>query len=347
MNRVKGRSRKRDLRSPMVSIVMPTYNRASLLPRTIESILGQSYSNFRLLIIDDGSNDNTNEVIKEIQKGDLRLEYLQLEQNRGIGFARDIGLLHASGKYVALADSDDLWLSEKLKLQVEAMEKYTEIDILFSDWWNIDHVKATVNRGFEDTYAGMQNLVVHPVADGLWIVESGVEAGILRSNFIQPATMVLRKSVFEKVGRFEAALVTSADHEFGWRAAVLGARYAYLDQVLVERHRLQSSVTAQSVASSMSVLKALEICRSRARELPDRPELLDHIRTAEHRSWRNIIRKHTEDGRRDKVWRAYIASLRYGFSLRTFAFFVIGLGGPLPMSFALKLRRATMWAFQI
>ena len=125
---------------PTVSVVMPTYNRADLLPRTIASILSQDYDDLELLIVDDGSSDNTTEVIREIQEQDSRLRYLQLPENRGIGFAREAGLQHLSGKYIALADSDDLWLPGKLKAQVNVLEKHTRIGILFGDFWNIDYV---------------------------------------------------------------------------------------------------------------------------------------------------------------------------------------------------------------
>ena len=129
--------------APTVSIVMPTYNRADLLPRSIASILSQDFDDLQLLIVDDGSTDNTASVVKEIQNQDSRVRYLRLPENRGIGYARNAGLQHVTGKYIGLADSDDLWLPGKLKTQVEIMEQHPEIEVLFGDFWDIDHLKGT------------------------------------------------------------------------------------------------------------------------------------------------------------------------------------------------------------
>lgn len=327
--------------SPTVSVVMPTYNRAELLPRTIESILSQGLEDFELLIVDDGSTDNTAAVILEIQARDARLRYLPLPENRGIGFARQAGLQHVSGQYVALADSDDLWLPGKLKAQVEVLEKYPEIDILFGDFWNIDYVRGTEASGFAETRAGMKHLAIRPLADELWLIEGGVEIGILKSNFIAAPTMVLRADVFKKVGGFDTTLSTPVDHEFGWRAAVLGARYAYINRPLIRRYRYPSSVTAHTTKAAMQTLDALEICR-RTCEVSGRPDLLTHVRAAENRVWRKLIRAYADKAQRANVWWAYRESLRVGWSLRTFIFFVIGLVGPRAMSYAMRLRTKSL-----
>jgi glycosyltransferase involved in cell wall biosynthesis len=329
------------LSSPTVSVVMPTYNRADLLPQTIASILGQDFNDFELLIVDDGSTDNTAELIQQIQGHDPRLRYARLPQNRGIGFAREAGRRNVSARYLALADSDDLWLPGKLKTQLEILEAHPEIDILFADYWNIDHIKGTKDRGFVHTQAGLQHLTVRHVEDELWLVERGVETGILRSNFIHPPTMVLRAEVFDRIGGFDTALITKADHEFGWRAAVLGARYAYINRPLIERHRYASSATARVVDSSRQLLGALAISRQTCQAL-QRPELLSHIRAAEQRGWCNIIRTYSEEGRRAQLWRAYGESLHYGFSLPILLFFILGLAGPDAIESALSLRTRFM-----
>lgn len=322
--------------SPTVSVVMPTYNRADLLPGTIASILSQDFDDLELLIVDDPSTDNTAEVIKEIQDQDPRLRYVQLPENRGIGFARDAGLQHVSGKYIALADSDDLWLPGKLTAQVEVLQKYPEIDILFGDFWNINHIKGTEESGFAQTQAGMKHLAVRHIADDLWLVEGGVETSILRSNFIAVPTMVLRATVFKKVGSFNASLRIE-DLEFVWRAAVLGAQYAYLNRLLIERHKYQSSVTAHIADAAIQKLKALKVCR-RTCEMAQRLELLDHIRAAEVKTWRRLIWAYGYNGQRAEAVRAFGKSLPCGFSARNLFIFAIALLGPQALSFVQRAR---------
>ena len=120
--------------SPAVSIILPTYDRATLLPAVIASILDQDFADLELVIFDDGSTDNTADLVKGIQERDARLRYVTLAANRGIGYARNAGLRHAAGSFIALADSDDLWFPGRLTAQLEILWRYPEIDILFGDF---------------------------------------------------------------------------------------------------------------------------------------------------------------------------------------------------------------------
>ena len=315
---------------------MPTYNRVDLLPETIKTILSQDYEDLELLIVDDGSTDKTAEVIKEIQAQDQRLRYIQLPENRGIGFARQAGLEHISGIFIALADSDDLWLPGKLTSQIDVLEKHPEIEILFGDFWNIDCIRGTEASGFAESQTGMKHLVVRPLADDLWLVEGGIEIGILKSNFIAVPTMVIRASVFKKVGGFDTNLGTREDFEFNWRAAVLGAQFAYLNQLLIERYRNESSVTARTIETKVGdKLKALKTCRQ-TYEMARRPDLVIQIRAAEHHAWRKLLWMYGHNGQRARAFRAYGKNLHCGFSTRNLLVFGAALMGPQAASLALS-----------
>lgn len=105
---------------PLVTVIIPTYNRADLLPRAVKSVLSQSYRNLECLIVDDASTDNTEEVVRGLD--DERVVYIRHERNSGQSAARNTGIAHASGELVALLDSDDEWLPGKLAKQVALME---------------------------------------------------------------------------------------------------------------------------------------------------------------------------------------------------------------------------------
>jgi len=108
--------------SPKVSIIMPTYNRAAYIRETIASILDQTYQNWELIIVDDGSDDNTKEIVEEID--DNRIEFYKIERIGSPSKARDIGLEKANGELIAFMDSDDLWAQPKLEKQVIALQQY-------------------------------------------------------------------------------------------------------------------------------------------------------------------------------------------------------------------------------
>ena len=100
------------MKNPTVSVIIPTYNRAHLVGRAIKSVLNQTYRDFEIIVVDDGSTDNTKDIIKEFQKKDKRIKYIPYEKNKGGSAARNTGIKAAKGEYIAFLDSDDEWAYE-------------------------------------------------------------------------------------------------------------------------------------------------------------------------------------------------------------------------------------------
>lgn len=107
----------------LVSIITPTFNCDRFIGETIESIQNQTYVNWELIIIDDCSNDNTEDVVENYKKKDERIRYYKLENNSGAAIARTVAMKYAEGEYMAFCDSDDIWMAEKLEKQIKFMEK--------------------------------------------------------------------------------------------------------------------------------------------------------------------------------------------------------------------------------
>src|SRR5204862_1336223 len=110
--------------SPKVSIIMPTYNRAAYIGETVESIRNQTYQNWELIIIDDGSDDNTEEIISQTE--DERIRFYKAGRIAINGKIKNIGIRKTRGNLIAFIDSDDLWEPSKIEKQVAALEKYPE-----------------------------------------------------------------------------------------------------------------------------------------------------------------------------------------------------------------------------
>src|SRR6056297_1668487 len=106
---------------PTVSVIVPTYNRADALPRTVESVLGQTLDDLELIVVDDASTDDTPAVIDDYD--DDRVQFVQHERNQGASAARNTGIDRAEGDYVAFLDSDDVWRPTKLEKQVQTLAR--------------------------------------------------------------------------------------------------------------------------------------------------------------------------------------------------------------------------------
>ena len=107
----------------LVSIITPTYNCAKFIAKTIDSVLAQTYENWEMIIVDDRSEDNTKEIVEKYVQRDSRIKYHILEKNSGAAVARTTAMKIARGSYMAFLDSDDLWMPDKLELQIRWMEE--------------------------------------------------------------------------------------------------------------------------------------------------------------------------------------------------------------------------------
>lgn len=111
-------------KEPLVSVIMPTYNCAKYIAQSIESVTEQTMSDWELVVVDDNGTDNTGEIVQDFQKRyPHKIDYIKLPQNGGPGVARTEGIRRARGKYIAFLDSDDLWLPQKLELQIAFMKE--------------------------------------------------------------------------------------------------------------------------------------------------------------------------------------------------------------------------------
>lgn len=112
-----------------VSVIIPTYNLARYINETVDSVLGQTYKNYEIIIVDDGSTDNTKEALSEYGG---KITYI-FQENQGVSAARNKGIKEAKGEYIAFLDADDLWLKDKLELQIGLMNSNPEVAMIFTD----------------------------------------------------------------------------------------------------------------------------------------------------------------------------------------------------------------------
>src|SRR6478609_11561206 len=115
----------------LVSIIVPTYNRAHLIGETIQSVIDQSYKNWELIIVDDGSADNTNERIEKFN--DKRIRFHRVEHSGVLGKVRNAGINFSKGELIAFLDSDDLWMPNKLEHQLSLMKDYPQASFIFGN----------------------------------------------------------------------------------------------------------------------------------------------------------------------------------------------------------------------
>lgn len=132
---------------PLVSIVTPVFNSAIYLNETIQSVIAQNYTNWEHILVDDCSTDNSVEIIKSFALNEPRIRLLKMPINMGSGSARNMAILEAKGKYIAFLDSDDVWVPEKLTIQIKFMEE-KQIDFSHSSYGYWDEKSNEIKKPF-------------------------------------------------------------------------------------------------------------------------------------------------------------------------------------------------------
>lgn len=294
---------------PIVSVILPTYNRATLVTRAIESVLGQEFADLELIVVDDGSTDETSQVISKID--DQRLRYMYFEQNRGETFARNQGIQQARGELIAQMDSDDLWYPQKTAFQVDLFTKYKYLDLIFCNMIDINHLTDTRVDYFKQVAHAIQLLQVRELEEDVWEILGGLQEALLVSTIIPHPTVMFRRAILESIGRYNENLRGGGDFEYWWRAALRGAKFAYTTCIFLDRHIDAQSLTADKLAFNVRHLQALDLCDQTADDL-GRIDLFPQLRKAKFISWSRIIFEHVHRSEFKDAIVAYKHSLEYG-----------------------------------
>jgi glycosyltransferase involved in cell wall biosynthesis len=229
-----------------VTAVIPTYNRAKMVVEAVESALGQTRPPDEIIIVDDGSTDDTRHAVAHY--GD-RLRYIR-QDNSGPAAARNHGIRVASGDFIAFLDSDDLWVKDRLEQQLAALAVHPGLDLIF---------------GLEEKFAPGRQFDVREIKEQeVW--ECLNSAGslvpdpfglLLKENFIPTSSVLFRRSCIATVGPLDSTVEPAEDYEFWFRFALQGFRFGFINAVLCRRRMHQGNIVNQWAAMAGSVAEVL------------------------------------------------------------------------------------------
>jgi glycosyltransferase involved in cell wall biosynthesis len=217
--------------SPLVSTVIPTYNRRALIQRSVDSALAQTYPRQEIIVVDDGSTDGTGDLLRELFGARIRYVW---QRNGGVSSARNHGMRLARGELIALLDSDDLWDATKLEKQVAFLADHTDYGMVLTDVRRVDGAGKPI-----DVFRRRD--VIR--ADG------DVLADVLLNPALVPASILIRRQVFEQLGGFDESLRTAEDIEFHLRIAA-AFKVGVIDEVLTIAARANDGLSSLATSDS-------------------------------------------------------------------------------------------------
>ena len=199
------------MNSTLVSVVIPAYNQAEFLVETIQSVLNQTYQNFEMIVVNDASTDNTDQVISQFD--DPRLKYIVHDKNLKLSATRNTGIKASKGEIIFLLDADDLFHAEKLQAHVEFLEKHPEIGVSYNARFELNHSLNTIRE--------------------MWLPPLTVSLQDLILGFpFSPSDTVIRREWAFKVGLFDPEVGTAEDTDFPCRLALEGCIFEGIDRAL-------------------------------------------------------------------------------------------------------------------
>jgi glycosyltransferase involved in cell wall biosynthesis len=207
----------------LISVIIPCFNSEKYIRVCIESVLEQTYKNFEIVLVNDGSVDRTEEIVKSYN--DTRVKY-HYKVNGGLSSARNYGIICSSGEYIAFLDSDDYWRNDKLDKQIRLMNDY---DVCYSDFCLVDEFGRSINR----------EITFEP-----FLEQSALKNELLVRNVIlgSGSGVLLKRNVVEGIGFFRDELKIGEDWDYWARAAWRDYKFGFLNEELVIIRKNSSSI---------------------------------------------------------------------------------------------------------
>jgi len=229
-----------DSKNPLVSVILPTYNRSNILSRAIESVLIQTYENLELIIVDDASTDDTEEVVSSYE--DDRINYIQKTDNQGGAAARNTGILKSDGEIVAFIDSDDEWAPSKLQKQVDVFIKDAKVGVVYTGTTLVNNSKKTKGKvPTEKGYIYNKQLYM--------------------DNISPTSAVAVRRECFTLVGLFDPSLEARQDYDL-WLRLSRNYKFDYVSESLVTIYREHedriSSNISNRIQGQLRILKKIQ-----------------------------------------------------------------------------------------
>lgn len=248
--------------APLVSIVLPTYNRAHLLPRSIDSVLAQTYAEWELVIVDDRSTDDTRAVVAEYLRRDPRIRYVENTHKQGCAGARNQGREAATADFIAFVDSDDTWRPHHLQSIMDLFAVNDDLDWIYADSEIVEDGVVVTRSVFRELWPTRHQLRVSR-RGALSVMESDglLEHAIQYGLYAACQSSVMRRRLFETTS-FDEDLQATEDWLFALEIVYKGYKIGYVDDVhftyVLHPHSISANPKSKTVGENLAVYEEFE-----------------------------------------------------------------------------------------
>ncbi len=238
--------------NPTFTVVMPAYNAGAFIPQTIESVLSQTFTDFELIIIDDGSKDNTAAIAFNYSNKDKRVKFLS-QLNQGVSATRNKGINHSNSKYIAFIDADDKWLPDNLTSHFKHLEENPDLGVSYG---KVEFLHPDGKHTGKIARARLKALQPHHF--------------LYNNPTMTVSNLVVRQQVFQEIGYFDCTMNYSEDLDFLFRVACSDWKIEGIDRVLLGYRTSQGGLSSQLYKMEEGWETLMTKARVRAPELVEK-----------------------------------------------------------------------------
>lgn len=312
-----------EISMPKASIVIPAYNASAYITKTLDSILSQSMEDFECLVIDDGSTDNTADLVAAYK--DQRIRFLRHANSGRPAIPRNQGLINARGKYIFIFDSDDIMLPDKLQMTVAALDAHPDVDMVFTNFQSIDDKGELLNPNYLEEYDTLLRLLPDRNSEVNLLDPSTLFNAIIHTNFIGTSSVALRRSALGQEHRFDHRLKNSEDRLF-WTRFLKKHKAIFINKVLHQYRILDTGISRQSfIKRGPAKIQGLKYIR----ELCDTAYQKKCVSQQIASDYAVLSAEYRRQGDYLKAIKAAMQSIKWGINVQALKAFTAAIVAPL------------------
>ncbi len=228
--------------NPLVSVLIPTYNRKNLLLRALKSVFDQTYHNLEVVVVDDASTDNTEKSLRKSRFWE-KTSFIRHQENKGAPASRNTAVKNSSGDFIAFLDSDDVWHPVKIKKQIEVLQENPEYSLVFTKY-QVHKSGKTHTAPHVDFFPQKRS-------------QNKLKKLLYKRSFILNSSVLVKRSCLKKAGLFDESLPSLEDWELWIRFADY-CRFFFIPQVMVEKYSPPDQITRDKKAFVQAIKLILE-----------------------------------------------------------------------------------------
>jgi hypothetical protein len=296
------------MKTPVVSVIVPTFNRAALLPRCLDSILVQSFTDWEIVLIDDASTDNTEAVARDYERRTGGRVRFAKQDHRGPGAARNHGIEQVRGRFVAFLDSDDEFAPTKFARQLDLFARQPELGFVYSDYSCIDGSGGGYVSAFDEKFKLARSVPCAEVAPGLFVCTAPLFDALFEGYFVATITGRVRRDVLGRSIRFDPSLRYGEEWLFYLHVA-RSTPAGFVNEPLSIHHAVPGSLArTDRVRNTLQFVKLLQAMKNSFPNLTRKQRASLRARTAA--AWRQAGYDAVRGQRPRDAARAFLSAFR-------------------------------------